>query len=227
MYETMTKSLSIPHFLYSDTVDFTSLNRVRQSLNSHSSRADPSVAPTKLSSLPFVLKAASLAMTEHPSLNAHLDASGAKPVFTHRAAHNIGIAIDTPHGLVVPVLKGVQRLSLHEIAAEIARLSALARTGKLSTADLSGATFTVSNIGSLGGATVAPVIVGPQVAILGVGRARAVPAFAEDGSIVRRDEAVLSWAADHRVVDGATVARCAELVRLYLENTERMLAKMR
>lgn len=94
-------------------------------------------------------------------------------------------------------------------------------------ADLTDATFSISNIGNIGGTTVAPVIVSPQVAILGVGKARVVPAFAEDGSIVRKEECVFSWSADHRVVDGATLARCAESVRGYLEGTERMLIKLR
>lgn len=230
MFDTMTKSLSIPHFLYTDTVDFTSLSRVRRALNSHaSSPSNGNGDFTKLSSLPFILKAISLALTQYPALNAHLDTSTdpSKPVFTHKSAHNIGIAIDTPSGLLVPVIKSVQSHSIASLASEIQRLSSLARSNKLSASDLRGATFSVSNIGSLGGTVVAPVIVGPQVAILGVGRSRAVPAFDAEGKVVRREEAVFSWSADHRVVDGATVARCAECVRGYLEVIERMIVKMR
>jgi 2-oxoisovalerate dehydrogenase E2 component (dihydrolipoyl transacylase) len=227
MFETMTKSLSIPHFLYTDTVDFTSLSRVRRALNSHPS-SNGDTAPTKLSALPFIVKAVSLALSQYPSINAHLDTSNAtKPTFTHKSSHNIGVAMDTPQGLLVPVIKNVQSHSISSLATEISRLSSLARSNKLTLSDLSDATFSISNIGSLGGTVVAPVIVSPQVSILGVGRARAVPAFDGEGKVVRKEEAVFSWSADHRVVDGATVARCAELVREYLEGTERMLSKMR
>jgi 2-oxoisovalerate dehydrogenase E2 component (dihydrolipoyl transacylase) len=227
MYETMTRSLSIPHFLYSDSVDFTSLNKVRLAVNTHSNSVKADEKFPKLSALPFIIKAVSLSLDVHPSLNAHLSISeSAQPSFTHKASHNIGFAVDTPQGLLVPVIKNVQSHSITSLAREINRLSTLARTNKLASSDFSGATFTVSNIGSIGGLTVAPVIVTPQVAILGVGKAKVVPAFAEDGSLVRREECVFSWSADHRVVDGATVARCAGLVREYLEGTERMLVKL-
>jgi 2-oxoisovalerate dehydrogenase E2 component (dihydrolipoyl transacylase) len=225
MYQTMTHSLSIPHFLYSDNVDFTSLTRLRRSLNAEASGLGNSL---KLSALPFIIKAVSLSLAQFPSINAHLDTSdSSKLKFTYKASHNIGFAVDTPQGLLVPVIKNVQSLSIASLAAEINRLGDSARNNKLTAADLSNATMTVSNIGAIGGTTVAPVIVSPQVAIVGVGKARAVPAFAEDGSIVRREEAVFSWSADHRVVDGATVARCAEMVKRYVENVEKMLVKLR
>jgi 2-oxoisovalerate dehydrogenase E2 component (dihydrolipoyl transacylase) len=228
MYQTMTKSLSIPHFLYSDMVDFTSLTTVRRALNLHPTPSKMAEErPPKLSALPFIIKAVSLSLNAFPSLNAHLDTTGEKPQFTHRASHNIGFAVDTPNGLLVPVIRSVQSHSISSLAAEINRLSALARTNSLVASDFRDATFTVSNIGSIGGLTVAPVIVSPQVAILGVGKSRVVPAFAEDGSVVRREECVFSWSADHRVVDGATVARCAELVKNYLEGVEKMMVMMK
>ena len=221
MFKTMTQSLSIPHFMFSDPVDFSALTAARR----RSNRAHPA---QKLSALPFIVKAVSAALKHHPSLNAHLTADGAgEPVLVHRAAHNVGVAIDTAHGLVVPVLRDVQSRTVRELGAEIARLAALARANKLSPADVQGATFTVSNIGSIAGSVVAPVIVAPQVAILGVGRARVVPGFDEEGELVRREEAIFSWSADHRVVDGATVARAAERVKAYLEGLGDMLADMR
>lgn len=228
MFKTMTRSLQIPHFLYSDAVDFTSLNRIRRALNKHHAVDQFSDLP-KLSALPFILKAVSLSFTNFPSLNAHLDVESEplKPRLTHKAAHNIGIAIDTPQGLIVAVVKNVQSHSVASLAIEIQRLGSLARQNTLSTSDLSGATFTISNIGSIGGHVVAPVVVSPQVAILGVGKAKAVPSFDEDGQVVKKEEAVFSWSADHRVVDGATVARCAEMVRGYLEGVERMMVKLR
>jgi len=224
MYETMTHSLSIPHFLYSDSVDFTSLSKLRKDLNAQSQTQ----GEAKLSALPFIIKAISLALTRFPSINAHLDTSdSSSPKFTHKAAHNIGFAVDTPQGLIVPVVRNVQSHSIASLAAELARLGDLARNNKLAAADLKDATFTVSNIGAVGGLTVAPVIVSPQVAIVGIGKTRAVPVFADDGSIVRREETVFSWSADHRVIDGATAARCAATVKKYLENVEQMLVKLR
>jgi 2-oxoisovalerate dehydrogenase E2 component (dihydrolipoyl transacylase) len=224
MYETMTHSLTIPHFLYSDAVDFTSLTQLRASINA-AAKAEGS---PKLSALPFIIKAVSLALTQFPSLNAHLDASdSSSPKFVHKASHNIGFAVDTPQGLIVPVVQNVQSHSVTSLAAELARLGDLARNNKLSASDLKGATFTVSNIGAVGGLTVAPVIVSPQVAIVGIGKTKAVPAFAEDGSLVRREETVFSWSADHRVIDGATAARCAATVKKYLESVEQMLVKLR
>jgi 2-oxoisovalerate dehydrogenase E2 component (dihydrolipoyl transacylase) len=224
MYETMTKSLSIPHFLYSDSVDFTHLSKLRKSLNSQSRPQNEA----KLSALPFIIKACSLALSRFPSLNAHLVTSDlSSPKFIHKASHNIGFAVNTPQGLMVPVVRNVQAHSISSLASELARLGELARNNKLAASDLKDATFTVSNIGAVGGLTVAPVIVSPQVAIVGIGQTKAVPAFAEDGTIVRREETVFSWSADHRVIDGATAARCAATVKTYLENVEQMLIQLR
>jgi 2-oxoisovalerate dehydrogenase E2 component (dihydrolipoyl transacylase) len=223
MYKQMTRSLSIPHFLYTDNVDFTSLNALRKKLNHHREKSH------RLTTLPFVVKAVSLALQQYPLLNAHLDntSNPEKPQILMKGSHNIGVAIDSPAGLLVPVVRNVQSHSIESLSAEIARLSNLARAGKLSSADLSGATFTLSNIGSIGGTTVAPVIVTPQVGILGIGRARVVPAFGENGELVKKEECVFSWSADHRVIDGAMAARCAEAVRGYLENVESMLVSLR
>lgn len=239
MFRTMTRSLAIPHFLYTDTVNLSDLTTLRHKVNrgAESSSAatgysSASISPVtlvpKLSALPFILKAVSLSLRTFPLLNSCLDLSDpSKPTLLSSPRHNIGLAIDTPSGLLVPVIRRVEQLSIASIASEIARLSALARAGRLSAADLSGATFTVSNIGSIGGTAVAPVIVPPQVAILGVGRARVVPGFGPDGQVVRREECVFSWSADHRVVDGALVARCAQHVRGLLEDVGGMLVRLR
>ncbi|KAF2706821.1 hypothetical protein K504DRAFT_536233 [Pleomassaria siparia CBS 279.74] len=223
MFKQMTRSLSIPHFLYTDTVDFSALNALRKKFNAHKEKSQ------RLTTLPFVVKAVSLALQQYPLLNAHLDTTSNpnKPQMLIKGQHNIGIAIDCPSGLLVPVVKNVQSHSIESLAVEIARLGALARSGKLSSADLSGATMTLSNIGSIGGTAVAPVIVSPQVAILGIGRARVVPAFGDNGEIVRKEECVFSWSADHRVIDGAMAARCAEAARGYLESMESMLVRLR
>lgn len=222
MFKLMTKSLSIPHFLYSTSADMTSVTRTRKKLNSMKTTEG------KLTHLPFIIKATSLALQQHPLLNSALDASDPrKPSLTYRSSHNFGVAVDTPSGLLVPVLRDVQDLSIAQIAQQLRELSEKARTGKLSPGDFSGASFTISNIGSVGGGVVAPIISEPQVAILGVGRSKVVPAFDENDQLVRREELVLSWSADHRVVDGAECARCAEKVKGLLEEPTAMLLEMR
>ncbi|KAF2221124.1 2-oxoacid dehydrogenases acyltransferase-domain-containing protein [Elsinoe ampelina] len=222
MFKTMTRSLSIPHFLYTMTVDMSPLTRLRTLINTSRDKS------TRITPLPFILKAVSLAFQHHPILNSHLDTSDPKkPQLTYRGTHDFGIAVDTPNGLVVPVIRNVQGQSVAELAISIKAMSEKAQAGKLQKEDLSGATFTVSNIGSIGGGVVAPVIVEPQVGIVGVGRSKVVPAFGENGELVKREELVLSWSADHRVVDGAEAARAAERVKGYLERVETWALELR
>ncbi|CAK3995493.1 Lipoamide acyltransferase [Lecanosticta acicola] len=222
MFKTMTRSLNIPHFLYSCSADMTALTTLRKRLNAAASPEQ------KLTHLAFIMKAISLAFLRHPLLNASLDTKDPKkPQLTYRGSHNFGIAVDAPAGLVVPIVKNVQDLSIAEIAAKMRQLSEAARNNKLSPGDFSGATFTVSNIGSVGGGVVAPVISEPQVAIVGVGRSKIVPAFDDNDQLVKREELIFSWSADHRVVDGAECARCAERVKSLLEDPASMLVGLR
>lgn len=223
MFKQMTKSLSIPHFLYTDAVDFSSLSTLRKRYNAGREKAE------RITPLPVIIKAVSLTLQQFPLLNSHLDTTTNpnKPQIVMKGSHNFGVAVDSPSGLLVPVIRDVQNHSIASLSQEITRLATLARNGKLASADLTGATFTISNIGSIGGTAVAPVISQPQVGILGIGKARAVPAFGEDGEIIRREDCVFSWSADHRVVDGAYVARAAEEVRKYIEGVEGMLIRMR
>jgi 2-oxoisovalerate dehydrogenase E2 component (dihydrolipoyl transacylase) len=223
MFKTMTKSLSIPHFLYTDAVNFSSLTSMRKKYNAGREKSD------RITPLPIIIKAVSIALEKFPLLNSHLDTTSnpAKPQIILKGSHNIGVAVDSPSGLLVPVIKNVQDHSIASISQEITRLATLARNGKLASSDLTGATFTVSNIGSIGGTAVAPVIVTPQVGIVGIGKARVVPAFDENGELVKKEECVFSWSADHRVVDGAYVARAAEEVRKCVEGVEAMLMRMR
>lgn len=222
MFKTMTRSLNIPHFLYSTAADMTAITALRKKLNA-------TAAPEqKLTHLAFIMKALSIALLRHPLLNASLNTKDPKkPELTYKGNHNFGIAIDAPTGLLVPVIKNVQDLSISQIAAKMRQLSEAARNNKLAPGDFSGATFTVSNIGSVGGGVVAPVISEPQVGILGVGRSKIVPAFNEHDELIKKEELVLSWSADHRVVDGAECARCAERVRNLLEEPSAMLVELR
>ncbi|KAI9679038.1 MAG: hypothetical protein M1829_001708 [Trizodia sp. TS-e1964] len=229
MFRSMAASLSIPHFLYADEVCFDGLAALR----AHAHTQMP-----HLTYLPLIIKAISLALTSHPLLNARLDttsptaaagaagaAAGAQLVF--RRAHNIGIAMATPAGLAVPVLHDVGGKSIARLAAELSALRARGAAGTLSRGDLSGGTITVSNIGAIGGTYVAPRLVEGQVAIVGIGRARAVPAFDAEGALVRRLVAQFSWCADHRAVDGAQMARMAEEVRGLVEQPDKMLLRLR
>lgn len=245
MFKTMTRSLSIPHFLYADEIDFTELAALRTRLNKVLSTSASSPAPVvpdaqgvkKLSYLPLIVKAVSVALSQYPILNARVDVSAdpaAKPALVHRSQHNIGVAMDTPSGLLVPVIKNVQAHSILTIAAELSRLQALAVAGRLGPQDMAGGTITVSNIGSIGGTYCSPVIVDGQVAILGVGRMRDVPdvvpsAAEASGWAVRgvRKVCNFSWSADHRVVDGATMARAAEVVRALVEEPDVMVMHLR
>lgn len=225
MFKSMTGSLSIPHFLYSDSVDLTTLSSMRSRLNG---LRNPDTTP-KFSYMPFMIKAVSLALNQYPLLNARLDLTtdAKKPQLVHRSVHNIGIAMDTPNGLIVPVIKAVNARSITSIAEELQRLSKLGQAGKLSNNDLTGATITVSNVGNIGGQVVAPVIVEGQLAIMGVGKIKTVPVFADDGITVKPAlQANVSWSADHRVVDGATMARMASKVQTYLEEPGMMIADM-
>ncbi|KAK4159181.1 Lipoamide acyltransferase [Cladorrhinum sp. PSN259] len=242
MFKTMTRSLSIPHFLYADEVDFSSLVELRGRLNkvlAKSGLSDGQVG--KLSYLPFIIKAVSLALYKYPTLNSRVDVDNSstngngngngKPTLVLRSQHNIGVAMDTPQGLLVPVIKNVGSLNILGVAAELARLQKAAVEGKLSVQDMSGGTITVSNIGNIGGTYLSPVVVEKEVAILGIGRMRTVPAFSnvpgEEDKIVKKQICNFSWSADHRVVDGATMARAAEVVRTIVEEPDVMVMHLR
>ncbi|RMZ88260.1 hypothetical protein DV736_g4520, partial [Chaetothyriales sp. CBS 134916] len=225
MFKSMTASTSIPHFLYTDSVNITDLSSTRKHLNA---KRSPDTTTPKLTYLPFIIKAVSLALVKYPLLNARLDLSSdpKRPQLQLRSNHNIGIAMDTPVGLVVPVIKSVNARSISSIAQELARLSQLGHAGKLSSQELSGGTITVSNIGNIGGEVLAPVIVEGQLAIMAVGKVKAVPVFGDDGQVQRAEMVNMSWSADHRVVDGATMARMASVVKSYLEQPGSMLVDM-
>ncbi|PSR90473.1 2-oxoacid dehydrogenase acyltransferase [Coniella lustricola] len=243
MFKSMTRSLSIPHFLYADEVDFADLSTLRSRLNKV--LATPPSSPvqsvrntegvSKLSFLPFIVKAVSIALQQYPILNARVDVSSdpaGKPQLVYRTQHNIGVAMDTPSGLLVPVVKDVGAHSILTIAAELARLQGLAVAGKLGPQDLSGGTITVSNIGSIGGTYCSPVIVEGQLAILGIGRVRELPDVTQqsDGEWKikgMRKVCNFSWSADHRVVDGATMARAAGVVRALIEEPDVMIMNLR
>ncbi len=177
----------------------------------------------KLNYLPFILKAVTLALKKHPVLNSALDE--AKNELVYKGYYHIGVATATEQGLVVPVVRDVDRLNPLQIAREIARLSDGARTGTLSSQELSGSTFTVTSLGKLGGFLATPVLNYPEVGILGVHRVKEKPVV-RNGQIVVGKVMMLSLSLDHRIVDGHVGAAFAYDVIAYLENPDLLLLEL-
>eukprot|EP00911_Craspedida_sp_UC1_P001400 UC1_evm3s1056 len=220
MVKSMTAAAAVPTFGYSDEVQMDAVMAVRSDL-----RGVAESAGVRLTVLPFLLKGISLALLEHPILNAHVNADCSE--MTYRSSHNIGVAMATPNGLLVPNVKDVQTKSVFEIATELARLQDLGAAGKLSQADLTGGTFSLSNIGAVGGTYCRPVLVVPEVCIGAIGRTRLLPRFDEDGDVIGAHIMEASWTADHRVIDGVTVANFSNLWKRYVENPHEMLLGLR
>ncbi|KAJ2452742.1 hypothetical protein EV183_002721 [Coemansia sp. RSA 2336] len=234
MFRSMTESLSIPHFRFKDEIELDALMQARQRINNYAAEiSDGETA--KMTYMPFFVKAVSLALARYPILNAKVVTQpGAAPSLLFRAAHNIGVAMDTPGGLIVPNIKDVQTKSLLDIAAELKRLAHAGKSGNISSADLKGGTFTLSNVGMIGGTYLSPVLVDSEVCIGAIGKVQRLPRFETamvDGAsverVVPRHILVTSWSADHRVVDGATMARFAVLYKRLLEHPEIMLANLK
>ncbi len=191
--------INLPHVTQHDEADITDLEVARTALKSKAIQEN-----VKLTPLAFIVKACALALKEFPRFNSSLDTEGANLVF--KKYYNIGFAADTPNGLVVPVIKGVDRLSVFEIARALAALSEKARAGKLTATEMQGGTFTISSLGGIGGTAFTPIINAPEVAILGVSRSSMKPVY-QNGTLVPRLLLPLSLSYDHRVVDGADAAR--------------------
>ena len=290
MAKTMTAALNVPSLTYSDDVECDAMLRLRKRLNAsmnanlnNSSSVEQQQAVTKISSMPIIIKALSLALALHPTINSTMECPDCSQVVLH-AHHNIGVAMDTKQGkryldhssstrshlslrlilffpcfhccccccccccvlgLLVPVLKNVQSKSVVDIAGELMSLQQAAASGRgLSEDQLSGGTFTISNIGSIGGTTVTPVVLVPQVAIMALGKMRVVPRYSQQQAeqVMRRhneDDLAsalqptpvtvmgLSISADHRVLDGAAVARFSNTFKRFLEDPSSMLAQLR
>ncbi|XP_033821235.1 lipoamide acyltransferase component of branched-chain alpha-keto acid dehydrogenase complex, mitochondrial [Periophthalmus magnuspinnatus] len=220
MVKTMTAALKIPHFGYCDEVDLSRLVTLRKDL-----QALTASQGVRLSYMPFFIKAASLGLLHFPILNASLDEACQN--ITYKASHNIGLAMDTAQGLLVPNVKNVQVLSVLEIAQELNRLQSLGAAGQLGTSDLIGGTFTLSNIGSIGGTYAKPVILPPEVAIGALGKIQVLPRFDSLGKVLPAHIMKVSWSADHRIIDGATMCRFSNMWREYLEQPERMLLHLK
>ncbi|MEO1869745.1 MAG: dihydrolipoyllysine-residue acetyltransferase [Cobetia sp.] len=212
-------STQIPHFHYGDELDITDLLALRARLKVRAEQQG-----IRLTLMPFIMKAMALAVIEEPILNARLSEDESEILY--QGACNIGMAVDSASGLMVPNVKGVERLSILEIAREVGRLTEAARSGRVAQADLKGGTLTISNIGALGGTYAAPIINQPEVAIVALGRTQRLPRFDGEGNVCARDIMTITWAGDHRIIDGGTIARFSNLWKHYLEHPDEMLLSL-
>jgi 2-oxoglutarate dehydrogenase complex dihydrolipoamide succinyltransferase (E2) component len=206
---------TIPHVTHFDEADVTAMNEFRKEHKEDFEKKD-----LKLTLLPFVVRAVASALQQHPTVNARIDMDAGEIVYKDYVS--VGIAVDTDRGLVVPVLRNVDRLSIAQIAEGIQDLAASAREGDFEISDLRGGTFTVSNVGAVGGWYVTPIINKPEAAILLVGRSKMKPVV-YDGEITQRLIMPLSLSYDHRLIDGATAARFMNEIINLLECPGRLL----
>ncbi len=220
--EKMVRSkFTMPHFAFVEEVDGSELVALRKRLNAQLQSAGEDV---KLTYLPFIVKAVIAALKKFPHLNANFDEAAQELVV--RGEYNIGIAAQTPDGLTVAVVRHADRLTLRELAQEIARLGAAARERKLKMEELTGGTFTITSLGQSGGLFATPIINHPEVGILGIHRLRKRPFVTEDDQIVVREMMNLSLSCDHRVIDGAVAAEFVYEVIKYLEHPDMLFLAM-
>lgn len=206
---------NVPHFMIADELDVTDLVNLRSDLKEISLKQD-----IKLTYLPFIIKAVISALKEFPVLNSSLDEENNELVL--KKYYNMGFAVATPEGLIVPVIKNADQKSILQLAKEIEVLSEQTRTGKAALDNLKGGTFTITNIGSIGGMLSSPIVNYPEVAILGVNKIIKKPVIVNN-EIKIRDMLYLSMSCDHRVVDGAIAALFLNKVIELLQNPKFLL----
>ena len=209
--------LTVPHAAALDEVDISELEVFRQR-----SREQAKELGIHLTLLPFVMKAVVIGLKRCAALNASLDEEKQELILKHY--YHLGVAVDTERGLLVPVIREVNRKSILELAAELDDLVARTRAGKVTVSELHGGTFTLTNAGALGGSAFIPIINYPEVGILGIGRAQPKPVV-RAGQIVVRTMLPLSLSFDHRVVDGADGIRFLLVVMHLLEDPTRLLVE--
>lgn len=207
------------HYTYVEEVDASELVRMRERMAKHVERNG-----VKLSYLPFIVRAVVAGLRAHPTLNATMD--DARQELVVRKGINIGIAVAAPEGLVVPVLHGADHKSLAHLAREIQELAEKGRTGKLTRAELTGGTFTITSLGALGGVLATPILNYPEVGILGVHHIVRRPVYKADGTLGPADLMNLSVSLDHRVLDGILAAQFLAVVRANLEDPHLLFADL-
>ena len=207
--------LNVPHVTHDDEADITDLDAYRRELD-NAAKAEG----YRVTLLAFLMKASVSALREFPRFNSSLTPE--KDALIYKGYYHLGVAVDTPEGLVVPVIRDVDRKGITELSRELGATSARAREGKLGPADLQGACFTISSLGGIGGTSFTPIVNAPEVAILGVVRSKMAPVW--DGSaFVPRLMLPLSLSYDHRVIDGALAARFARYLSHLLEDVRRLV----
>ncbi|MEE9423764.1 MAG: dihydrolipoyllysine-residue acetyltransferase [Methylococcales bacterium] len=191
--------VTIPHVTQQDQADITDLEAFRKQLNAEKRDTD-----AKLTLLPLVMKAVAASLQAYPTFNASLTADGEQIILKQYI--NIGVAVDTPDGLVVPVVRDVDKKSIRQLAQDLAEVSQRARDRKLTPQDMEGGSFTISSLGGIGGTAFTPIVNAPEVAILGISRSSMQPVYS-NGEFIPRLMLPLSLSYDHRVIDGANGAR--------------------
>ncbi|KAM0832463.1 hypothetical protein ACQ4PT_064873 [Festuca glaucescens] len=221
---TMVKSMSlaakVPHFHYLEEIKCDALIELKALFQKENK--DQNIKHTFL---PFLIKSLSMALNKYPLLNSSFIEETNEVIF--KGSHNIGVALATAHGLVVPYIKKVQSLNILEITKELSRLHEMASNNRLSTKDITDGTITLSNIGAIGGKFGSPVLNLPEVAIIALGRIQKLPRFDDEGNVYPSSIINVTVGADHRVVDGATVARFCNEWKCMVENPEMLLLHMR
>jgi len=201
---------TIPHVTHQDYADVTALEQVRKKFGKQVEQDGG-----KLTATSFIIKVVAEALKRFPKFNASVDTENEQVIL--KRYYHIGVAVDTPNGLLVPSIRDADKKSITQISVELPQLAEKARDRKLSLEEMQGSTFTVTNLGGIGGASFTPIINAPEVAILGVSRGRVEPVF-ENGQFAPRMMLPLSLSYDHRLIDGADAARFTRWVAETLEN---------
>jgi pyruvate dehydrogenase E2 component (dihydrolipoamide acetyltransferase) len=205
----------IPHITQNDEVDITELEAFRKQMSDENQKSG-----VRVTLLAFLIKAVVAALKQYPQFNSSMSADGESLIY--KQYYNIGLAVDTPNGLVVPVIRDSDKKGVLQLAREMGEISVKAREGKLSPGEMSGGSFSISSLGGIGGTHFTPIINAPEVAILGVSRSATKPVW-KDGQFVPRLMLPLSLSYDHRVVDGAEGARFITFLHGVLNDIRRLV----
>lgn len=232
MFRSTTASLSIPQLGFKDEIELDETTRYRMSLNEHFAKHPNMYSFKKISYLPIFIKSLSIALSYYPILNSTLMGD---PLLDnvnnlrilYRDYHNIGVAMDTPQGLLIPNIKNVQSKTIVEVATELHRLIELGKENKLPSEDLQGGTITVSNIGKISGTYSDPVVIASEMAVLSLGKVKNLPRYDRAGNVISKQILPISWSADHRIIDGATIARFGNTWKTLVENPALLTSELR
>lgn len=208
--------VTVPHVTQFDEADITELESFRKSLAKEAEKKGVRLTP-----LVFIMKAVVSALQAIPEFNASLDASGDNLIL--KKYFHIGVAVDTPNGLMVPVIRDVDKKGIYQLSTELAQTAGRARDGKLSPLDMQGGCFSISSLGGIGGTQFTPIVNAPEVAILGVARAKMQPVYQPDGSFKPALMLPLALSYDHRVIDGAQGARFTNYLSQVISDMRRVL----